>query len=375
MSGSEGDSQSGLPWLRETELFTSGHGGYHTYRIPSLVVAVDGTILAFCEARKNMSSDWGEIHLALRRSTDNGASWTPMQIVASHGKDDTTGNPCVVVDRHTGVVSMVYCKNNNTVHICKSEDNGVTWSQPTEITEQVKRDGWTWYGTGPGHGIQLQSGRLVIPSYHGEDVRHHPVYIHSHVVYSDDHGETWTTGGVLDVGTSESVAAETGSGTLYMTMRNGEGEFKARLAAWSHDDGETWSDVVEAEAILDPGCQGSVVTLPARRDDERELLLLCCPASTTRRQNITLSGSYDEGETWPVSTVLFPGFSAYSDLAIGPDMSVFCMYERGTNLYNDRIVLAQFNREWLESVRAPITSLRGNRIATGTGWRLREEGE
>ena len=88
-----------------------------------------------------------------------------------------------------------------------------------------------------------------------------------------------------------------------------------------------------------------------------------------------ISGSYDEGETWPVSMVLFPGFSGYSDMATGPDMTIGCMYERGTNLYNDRIVLAQFNREWLESVRAPLVNFRGNRIATGTGWRLREEGE
>ena len=367
--------QSVVPWLRETELYTSGHDGYHTYRIPALAVAVDGTLLAFCEARKSMSYDWGEIHIALRRSTDNGASWTPMQIVASHGNDDTTGNPCVVVDRDTGVVWLVYCKNNNTVHVCKSEDNGVSWSESREITGDVKRDGWTWYGTGPGHGVQLRSGRLVVPSYHGEDVRHHPIYIRSHTLFSDDHGETWRIGGVLDGGTSESVAAETDSGTLYLTMRNGDGEVKARLAARSHDGGETWSDVIEAEGILDPGCMGSVVALPARHDAEKELLLLCCPASTTRRQNLTVSGSYDEGETWPVSTVLFPGFSGYSDMATASDMTICCMYERGINLYNDRIVLAQFNREWLESVRAPLVNFRRNRIATGTGWRLREEGE
>ena len=365
----------GLPWLRETELFTSGHGGYHTYRIPALAVAVDGTILAFCEARKNMSFDWGEIHIGLRRSADNGTSWTPMQVVASHGDDDTTGNPCVVVDIETGVVWLVYCKNNDTVHVCKSKDNGVTWSEPREITRDVKRDGWTWYGTGPGHGVHLRSGRLVIPSYHGDDVRHHPPFIRSHAIYSDDHGETWKLGGTLDGGTSECEAAEIGSETLYMTMRNGEGEVTVRLAARSQDGGETWSDVVETEGILDPGCQGSVVTLPARHDAERELLLLCCPANTTRRQNLTVSGSYDEGETWPVSTSLFPGFSGYSDMAIAPDKTIYCMYERGINLYNDRIVLAQFNREWLESVRAPLVNIRGNRIATGTGWRLREEGE
>jgi sialidase-1 len=337
-------------------------------------VAVDGTILAFCEARKNIAYDWGEIHVGLRRSTDNGASWTKIQIVASNG-EDTAGNPCVVVDRDTGAVWLMYCRNNNSVYVCKSEDNGVSWSKPREITLDVKLGGWTWYGTGPGHGIQLKNGRLVIPSYHGEDVRHHPIYTRSHTVYSDDHGETWKVGGVLGAGSSECEAAEMNSGSLYMTMRNGDGEFKVRLASTSLDGGDNWSEIVEVEDILDPGCMGSVATLPDSDNYSNEMLLICCPASTTRRQNLTLRGSYDSGVTWPVSTVLFPGFAGYSDLATGPDNIIYCMYERGTNLYTDRIVLAEFNREWLESIRSPLTNFRGNRIATGTGWRLKEEWE
>lgn len=363
-----------LPWLRETELYTSADGNYHTYRIPAIAVTLDGTILAFCEARKNISYDWGEIHIGLRRSKDNGSSWTPAQIVASHG-EDTAGNPCVVVDRNTGVVWLMYSRNNNTVYVCKSNDNGESWSKPRNVTKDVKEKGWTWYGTGPGHGVQLQNGRLVIPSYHGEEVRHHPIYSRSHTVYSDDHGETWQIGGILGPGVGECEATEMGEGELYMTMRNSDGEFKARLAAKSIDGGDNWSELSEVKGILDPGCMGSILTLPRRDPQEKDMLLLSCPSNTTRRQNLTLSGSYDWGETWPVSTVLFPGFSAYSNLAIGPDNTIMCMYERGINLYNDRIVLAQFNREWLENVRPPLINFRGNRIATGTGWRLKEEWE
>ena len=145
------------PTLSKQILFTSGENGYHTYRIPALALAPDGTLLAFCEGRIESPRDDAEIQIVLRRSVNNGATWGNMQVVASDA-GHTVGNPCVLVDRDTGSVWLAFCKNNDSVYITESSDNGITWSEPTEITQNVKRPDWIRYGSGPGHGIQTTSG-------------------------------------------------------------------------------------------------------------------------------------------------------------------------------------------------------------------------
>ena len=365
----------GVPWSRQTEVFTSGYGGYNTYRIPSLAVATDGTVLAFCEGRKSSHYDWGEINIVLRRSTDGGVTWQPLQVVAAHG-DDTTGNPCVVVDRGTGAVWLAYCQNSDRVYVTRSEDSGVSWSEPREITSDVKPAGWTWYATGPGHGIQLRSGRLVIPCDHVDGTRHHPGFVHSHVIYSDDHGSSWKLGGIVAGGSDECEVAETRPGHVYMTSRAADGEIKLRLCARSEDGGDTWSELAEVDGVIDPICQGSILALtdPSSRHGDA-LLLLASPASTTRRQNMTVRLSHDGGKTWDVSKVLYPGVAAYSDLAVAADNTVCCLYERGVSLFNETIVLAQFNLEWLTSSQKPLAHFLGNRVATDSGWALRTDRE
>jgi sialidase-1 len=160
----------------QADLFVSGHEGYHTFRIPALVVAPGGVLLAFAEGRRHGRGDAGEIDLVLKRSTDGGATWSPIQIIASE-RGMTCGNPCPVVDTDTGVIWLPFCKNladggetlicqgkaPRTVWLTHSVDGGVTWARPVEITAAVKQPDWTWYATGPGHGIQLRSGRLVVP--------------------------------------------------------------------------------------------------------------------------------------------------------------------------------------------------------------------
>src|SRR5262249_53960976 len=152
--------------------------GYHTYRIPSLIVSPKGTVLAFCEGRKNSGSDAGDIDLVLKRSTDGGKTWQPMQVVWDDGPN-TCGNPCPVVDRQPGTIWLAMthnlgsdtekqiiertAKGTRTVWITKSADDGATWSKPIEITAAVKKPDWTWFATGPGVAIQTAKGRLVIP--------------------------------------------------------------------------------------------------------------------------------------------------------------------------------------------------------------------
>ena len=334
-----------IPWFRETELFTSGFGGYHTYRIPALVVAPDGSVLAICEGRRASTHDWGEINIVLRRSADNGATWQSMQVVAAQG-DDTIGNPCALVDRDTGAVWLVFCKNNDEVFVTHSMDNGASWSAPREISNDVKPPGWTWYASGPGHGIQLSNGRLVVPCDHSEGTRHHSVFYRSHVIYSDDHGARWELGGVLDAGTDECEVIETRPGSVYATMRNADGNANTRLFARSEDGGITWTDAREVDDVVDPICQASIVGLadPASHGEKR--MLFASPAGTVR-ENMTIRLSYDEGETWTVSKVLFPGLAGYSDLAVLPDGTICCLYERGVSNYRESIRLAHFNIEWI----------------------------
>ena len=339
--------------MKQMELFTAGVGGYHTYRIPALIVAPDNTILAFCEARRNSPSDSGDIDIALRRSFDNGNTWQSMEIIAADGKD-TIGNPCPVVDKDTGTIWLPFCRNNDRVYVMKSTDNGATWSIPVEITkdvnlfsslkrycdENMELPSWGWYATGPGHGIQLENGRLVIPCDHKEGEKQH-----SHIFYSDDHGCSWKLGGVLSEDTDECELVQTCDGFLYINMRSYKGHNR-RAYAWSKDSGITWSEVCEDENLIEPVCQASIVRFTDEDSYDKNRVLFSNPANTNR-EKMTVRVSYDECRTWTISKVLNPGPSGYSDLAIASDMTICCLYERGESNYRETITLAQFNIEWL----------------------------
>ena len=136
------------PWFRETELFTGGAGGYHTYRIPALIVTSRGTVLALCEGRIYSQFDHGKIDIVIRRSRDGGTTWSDTQVIHSDG-DHTIGNPCIVQDRTTGKIWLLFCKDNDRVFATSSDDDGVTWAEPRDITVDVKPENWTWYATGP----------------------------------------------------------------------------------------------------------------------------------------------------------------------------------------------------------------------------------
>src|SRR5262245_25460061 len=183
-------------------VFTAGQEGYHTFRIPSVIVTPKGTVLAFCEGRKAGRGDSGDIDLVLKRSRDGGATWSKLQVVWDDGAN-TCGNPCPVIDRSTSTVWLLLTHNlgqdresaivdgksqgTRTVWVCHSADDGLTWTRPVEITATTKKPTWTWYATGPGVGIQLRDGRLVVPCDFKEAGTKAQ---YSHVVTSDDHGKS-----------------------------------------------------------------------------------------------------------------------------------------------------------------------------------------
>ena len=330
------------PAFEQTELFVSGRDDYHTYRIPALLVTRKGTVLAFCEARKNSPSDYGDIDLALKRSTDGARTWTDMQIIADDG-ERTMGNPCPVLDRSTDTVWLPLCRDNRRVLLMKSTDDGMRWSKPADITEEAIDPTWHWVGTGPGHGIQLRTGRLVIPCWADATERLGEIQF-SYVLYSDDHGATWERGSELDRNASdECEAVELADGSLYMNMRSRRAR-KQRAYSFSRDGGETWSPVKYDPHLPEPSCQGGIVRFTSTDQVSKNRILLAVPANPAARTCLTVRLSYDECRTWPVSKVLFPGSAAYSDLAVTADGQILCLFEAEDY---EKIVLGRFNIEWL----------------------------
>lgn len=309
------------------DVYTSGKGGYHTYRIPAIVLTTKNTLLAFCEGRKTSRRDHGDLDLMLRRSTDGGKTWRKMQLVYEEGGDAkiTIGNPCPVVDRDTGTIWLPFCRNNDRVFMTHSKDDGVTWAKPVEITKDVKKPGWGWYATGPGHGLQLSDERLVIPSdCHdrcakggGRDDTH------SLTFYSDDHGKTWKLGGLTATGMNECEVVELADKSLLLSMRNALGK-KQRALATSKDRGQSWSKPQHHEQVYCPGCQSSIHRYSLK---PKNIILYSGPGGPGRN-NLTVRISYDEGKTWPVSKRLYKGGTAYSDLVVLPDGTIGCLFER-----------------------------------------------
>lgn len=343
------------PAVEEQVLFRAGEGGYHTYRIPSVIVTKCGVVLAFCEGRKAGRGDAGDIDLVLRRSTDGGKTWGKTQVVWDDEKN-TCGNPCPVVDRATGTVWLLMTHNlgadseakivagtgkgTRTVWVTKSTDDGATWDRPAEITTDVKRPEWTWYATGPGVGIRLKSGRLLVPcdnKLDGGKVRQ------SHVIYSDDGGKTWKLGGVVGPGCNESQAVELADGSVLLNMRSYQGDNRRRVAV-SSDGGKTFGKPADDPALVEPVCQASILRAP----EEKGGLLFSNPASM-KREKLTVRLSTDEGKSWAHGRELYAGPAAYSCLTVLPDGRVACLYERGEKSPYEEIVLARFPVEWVSA--------------------------
>ena len=339
------------------EVYQAGDAGFHTYRIPSLLQAGNGTLLAFAEARREGAADAGNIDLVVKRSRDGGATWSALQVVGDDGPN-TVGNPCPVVDRTTGTIWLLTTRNRGadrerditagtsqgtrTAWVQKSIDHGDTWSAPVEITASVKPAGWTWYATGPGIGIQTRSGRLVIPANHAEHHVESGTGVHrSHIIYSDDGGKQWTLGASADAGTNESQVVELSDGRLLLNMRNHPPKAENfRMIATSSDGGRTLSAASPDRALIEPPAQASLI-VAARRQ-----LIFANPAGM-KRERLTVRLSEDDGATWPVSRVVHEGPAAYSSLASLPDGSIGLLFERGERSPYERITFARLTRAWL----------------------------
>jgi sialidase-1 len=352
-------SVAGAQEIQRTTVFTAGEGGYHTYRIPSIIQTKSGTLLAFAEGRKNAGGDSGDIDLLVKRSSDNGKTFGEQIVVWDDG-ENTCGNPCAVVDETTGKIWLLMTRNlgsdkepdltigtskgTRTVWVTSSSDDGVTWTPPREITKDVSKPDWTWYATGPGVGVQLKhgphKGRLVIPCDHVIK----PGGIgtgNSHIIFSDDAGATWHLGGEAPKNEfNESQVVELSDGKIMLNMRNFAPAIKAgapkqRGVCLSDDGGITFRDLRRDPTLIEPLCQASIF----RFDEKR--ILFANPASE-KREKMTVRVSSDDGATWTSLREIYAGPSAYSCLVALPDKTVGLLYECGVKRAYERIELAQF---------------------------------
>lgn len=335
------------PIGQSVAVWESGESGIHTYRIPALIVAANGDLLAFAEARHASSSDTGDIDLVMKRSSDGGRSWSDAQLIWDDGPN-TCGNPCPVVDAETGHILLLATHNlghdheseiiqqtsegTRTVWVLRSEDHGRTWSAPEDITASTKLPDWTWYATGPGAGIQMtrgaHAGRLVIPCDHIEAGTKH---YYSHVIYSDDGGRSWALGGSTpEHQVNECEVVELEDGRLLLNMRNYDRSQRTRQQAWSTDGGASWRDQRHVPELIEPICQASIRRLRWAGPGQPGTLLFSNPGSRDARETMTLRASYDDGATWRWAGLLDAGPSAYSCLQVLPDGSVICLYEAGS---------------------------------------------
>ena len=343
----------------------SGRAGYHTFRIPAIVVSSRGTLLAFCEGRRCGRGDSGDVDTVLKRSFDGGRTWGPLQVVWDDGPN-VCGNPCPVVDRATGTIWLHLTRNDGrddqgqidtgtsheprTAWVTRSTDDGATWSKPIDISSSVRRPDWRWYGTGPCNGIQTRTDRLVIPTCYSAWVKEGFANYYPNVIYSDDHGTTWQTGGTAGDNAGEGTVAELPDGSLMINVRNWPVLTGGRGVAVSTDGGETWSKPKTDLHLTDTGCQASLLNYTSRPEFAKNRLLFCNPASVEPpRHRLTVRLSYNDGKTWPVAKVLEPGPAAYSSLVILPDMSLGCLYEGGNEHAYEKITFARFTIDWLSN--------------------------
>ena len=374
------------PFFEKLDLFKAGEGGYKVYHIPGIVVTAKGTVLAWCEARQK-GGDWDQIEILLRRSTDDGKTWSEPTMISNvpgpktknpfslrmknvDPKDVTYNNPVLIADRD-GTVHMLFCLEYMRCFYQRSADDGVSWSAPVEITGAFEKFkpayDWKVLATGPDHGIQTKSGRLVAPVWLSTGTggnAHRPSV--TATIFSDDQGRTWQAGEVAVpctdewINPNETVAIELADGSVMLNVRS-ESKAHRRLVTTSKDGATGWSTPKFDDALLEPICMGSIVRYSLAKDGAKNRILFSNPDNLSRadgkeepgknrdRKNVSVKLSYDEGATWPVKKTIEPGPSMYSDVAVTKSGTILCFFGRGDKpgFAGEFITLARFNLEWL----------------------------
>ncbi|WP_057935631.1 sialidase family protein [Algoriphagus resistens] len=351
-----------------TPVFEGGKEGHATYRIPAIISLPDGELLAFAEGRVNGSNDYGDINLVLKRSNDQGKVWSSLQTIVDYD-DLQAGNPAPVLDLFDpafpeGVLYLFYNTGNNheydirmnkgvrEVWMIRSNDLGISWEKPVNITSQVHKPNnpdfnpsytnpsdWRHYANTPGHAFQFQEGeyqgRIYVAANHSQGPpQDESKDYQAHGFYTDDHAKTFKISESIKFpGSNESIAAELPEGRMIMSIRNQRGDIPSRIIAYSEDGGATWTEQYFEENLPDPVCQGSMLSF--KDENGNTILAHSNNADTESRNNLTVKISRDKGKSWPKAipidqkeNIQGQSWTAYSDLVLISPQKIGILYER-----------------------------------------------
>lgn len=328
-----------LPGFERTLVFGMNEGGAKFHRIPGLVTAADGSLIAVADKRWNALNDLpGHIDVMVRRSEDNGKTWSEAKVIAGENTETGYGDPAIVLDKKTGHLVCIYASHNGLwqsnkanrirINVSKSTDHGLTWSAPNDITDQIYQNNWYGAFAASGRALQLRDGRIMfvvaarLTSNWGGALS-------NYACYSDDGGETWSVSeNAAESNGDEAKLVELNNGDVLMSIRNRDkGNRKFCI---SKDKGVTWGRSYEHQSFPDPACNGDIIRYTSTKDGyEKDRLLHSMPDHNSIRQNVSIWVSYDEGETWDVKKLICNKYSAYSSITILKDGSIGMLVEEG----------------------------------------------
>lgn len=354
-----------LSQTKKNFVFKNGEEGYECFRIPAIIKAPNGDLLAYAEARKKGCNDFGDIDLVMKRSRNKGKNWSPINIVVDNAALKA-GNPAPVVDLldprypkgrifllyNTATTSEGEARKGNGVRevwYVTSEDNGITWSKSTNITTSVHKplapsynpaynfpEDWRTNALTPGHALQLtrgkHKGRIFVAANHAAGAtsqENNTETNKAHCFYGDDHGDTWHLGATVEMpGGNESTAAELEDGSVLQNIRYKNPVDKYRVLAFSKTAGESWDTTYVSKELPDPVCQGSMISFDYKGE---HLVLFSNAASQSKREKLTIRVCKDNGRSWPLAFLVDDGDAAYSDLVNIDRKNVGLLYEKGSD--------------------------------------------
>lgn len=325
----------------------SEHENVECYRIPSLVTAPNGDLIAAIDERVPGCADLRgsrDINIVLRRSTDNGKTWSNIDRVVDFPDGQSASDPSMIVDEETGAIFLFFNymnldteKDVYYLYVVKSTDNGKTWGGPEDITAQIAKPEWheDFKFITSGRGIQTQSGRLL----------HTLVNIGKGVFLfgSDDHGGSWflIDSPVKPADESKVIQLADGSYMINSRVNTGEGY---RYVHISMDDGRTWKTTPEKQ-LVDPGNNASIIRYSSVKNGaDKNRLLFSNSNNTKGRKNLTVRISYDEGKTWSAGRTIYSGGSAYSSMTVLENGEIGVFFEKDNYQRN---AFTSFSLSWL----------------------------
>jgi sialidase-1 len=362
-------------------LRAAGQDNCDTYRIPGIITTSKGTLIAVYDNRYNNSKDLQEdVDIGMSRSTDGGETWEPMQVIMDMGewggrpdRLNGIGDPSVLYDPNTGTIwvaalwmsgsapdQMLWWASQPGMSpeetgqfiLAKSTDDGLTWSEPINITAQIKDPAWQLLLQGPGAGITMKDGTLVFPAQFKADTGEKALdggqyTCHSTIIYSKDGGQTWQIGTGAKSNTTEAQVVELADGSLMLNMRDDrnrkdKGETNGRAVAVTTDLGKTWTTHPSSNSALpEPNCMASIISFDRTiGGQQQQVLLFSNPNNKNRRTNMTIKASVDGGHTWPENyqvELFAPAGYGYSCLTMVDDKTVGILYEGVKELYFQKI--------------------------------------